>query len=66
MVPNQHKEQRVGVFVDVQNMYYSAKNLYAAKVDFSKVLQLAVAGRRLMRAFPSHPQLGFLPFVGRS
>lgn len=46
-----HKEQRVGVFVDVQNMYYSAKNLYSAKVDFSKVLYEAVAARKLVRAF---------------
>lgn len=47
-----HKEQRVGVFVDVANMYYSAKNLHkGAKVDFGKVLKEAVAGRRLIRAF---------------
>ncbi len=46
-----HKEQRVGVFVDIQNMYYSAKNLYGAKVDFSKVLTDAVGGRKLVRAF---------------
>lgn len=46
-----HKEQRVGVFVDIQNMYYSAKNLYGAKVDFSKVLIDAVGGRKLIRAF---------------
>jgi len=51
MIPSQHKEQRVGVFVDVQNMYYSAKNLYASKVDFGKVLMAAVSGRRLIRAF---------------
>jgi len=47
-----HQEQRVGVFVDVQNMYYSAKNLYqGAKVDFGKILKEAVAGRKLIRAF---------------
>ncbi|MFH1295335.1 MAG: NYN domain-containing protein, partial [bacterium] len=46
-----HKEQRVAVFVDVQNMYYSAKNLYGAKVDFAKVLKEGVAGRKLVRAF---------------
>lgn len=46
-----HKEQRVAVFVDVQNMYYSAKNLYSAKVDFGKVLKDAVATRKLVRAF---------------
>jgi uncharacterized LabA/DUF88 family protein len=51
MTPQQHKEQRVGVFVDVQNMYYSAKNLYQAKVDFGRVLKTAVAERRLVRAF---------------
>ncbi len=51
MIPAQHKEQRVGVFVDVQNMYYSAKNLYGAKVDFGKILSNGVAGRRLIRAF---------------
>jgi uncharacterized LabA/DUF88 family protein len=46
-----HKEQRVAVFVDVQNMYYSAKNLYQAKVDFGAVLNEGVAGRKLVRAF---------------
>jgi len=47
----QHKEQRVAVFVDVQNMYYSAKNLYSAKVDFSKILQQGISNRKLIRAF---------------
>jgi uncharacterized LabA/DUF88 family protein len=51
MNTTQHKEQRVGVFVDVQNMYYSAKNLYGAKVDFGRVLLAGVAGRKLIRAF---------------
>ena len=37
--------------MDVQNMYYSAKNLYGAKVDFGKVLSTAIAGRKLIRAF---------------
>ena len=45
-----NKEQRVGVFVDVQNLYYSAKNLYKAKVNFAQVLRNAVAGRKLVRA----------------
>lgn len=45
-----HKEQRVGVLIDVQNMYHSAKNLFKAKVDFSKVLKKAVADRKLVRA----------------
>ncbi len=42
--------QRVGVFVDVQNMYYSAKNLYKKKVNFGKIMELAVDTRELTRA----------------
>jgi uncharacterized LabA/DUF88 family protein len=46
-----HVNQRVGVFVDIQNMYYSAIRLYDSKVDFNRILTDAVAGRRLIRAF---------------
>lgn len=46
----QHQEQRIGVFVDVQNMYHSAKHLYAANVNFSEVLKKAASGRKLIRA----------------
>jgi uncharacterized LabA/DUF88 family protein len=45
-----NKAQRVGVFVDVQNMYYSAKNLFDAKVNFLKILEEAVGSRQLVRA----------------
>ncbi|MBI2450335.1 MAG: NYN domain-containing protein [Candidatus Nealsonbacteria bacterium] len=45
------KEQRVAVFIDVQNMYHSAKNLYQARVNFGEILKLAVSGRKLIRAF---------------
>jgi len=45
-----HKEQRVGVLIDVQNMYHSAKNLYQARVNFREILKTAVAGRKLIRA----------------
>ena len=45
-----NKEQRVGVFVDVQNMYYSARALYNAKVNFKEILKEAVNGRKLVRA----------------
>jgi len=44
------KEQRVGVFVDVQNLYYSARNLYKSKINFKELLKEAVAGRKLIRA----------------
>ncbi|HEY4513398.1 MAG TPA: NYN domain-containing protein [Candidatus Paceibacterota bacterium] len=45
-----HKEQRVGVFIDTQNVYHSARNLYQARVNFGAVLKEAVAGRKLVRA----------------
>ncbi len=51
MVTAQHKDQRVGVFIDVQNMYYSGRNLYNAKVNFNAILKTAVNGRKLIRAF---------------
>jgi len=45
-----HKEQRVGVFIDTQNLYHSARNLYKARVNFGAVLKDAVSGRKLVRA----------------
>jgi len=45
-----NKEQRVGVFVDVQNLYYSAKHLYKTKVNFGNILKDGVMGRKLIRA----------------
>ena len=45
------KEQRVEVLIDVQNLYYSARNLYQSKVNFQEVLKQAVAGRKFIRAF---------------
>jgi len=45
-----HKEQRVGILVDVSNMYHSAKNLYKKRVNFKEILKEGVAGRKLIRA----------------
>ena len=45
-----HKEQGVGVFIDTQNLYHSARNLYKARVNFGAVLKDAVSGRKLVRA----------------
>lgn len=45
-----HSEQRVAVFIDTQNLYHSAKNLYNARVNFGEVLKTAVADRQLIRA----------------
>lgn len=45
-----HKEQRVAVFIDAQNLYHTAKNLFGHKVNFGKIVEDAVAGRKLVRA----------------
>jgi uncharacterized LabA/DUF88 family protein len=45
-----YKEQRVGVLVDIQNLYYSAKVLHSKKVNFGQVLKSAVGDRKLIRA----------------
>ncbi len=50
MATASHKGQRVGVFVDIQNMYYSARFMYNAKVNFGAMLKDAVRTRNLIRA----------------
>ncbi|MDP6387884.1 MAG: NYN domain-containing protein [Candidatus Pacebacteria bacterium] len=45
-----HKNQRVGIFIDTQNLYHSAKNLYKSKVNFGHVIKDALSGRNLIRA----------------
>ena len=42
-------EMRVGIFVDVQNIFYAA-NEFDARLDFEKLLELSVGKRRLIRA----------------
>ena len=48
--PIKHPDQRVGVFIDVQNLYYSAKNLHGKKVNFGNIVKEAVGDRKLIRA----------------
>jgi uncharacterized LabA/DUF88 family protein len=45
-----HKEQRVGIFIDTQNLYHSAKNLYQTRVNFGQVVKDVLANRVLIRA----------------
>ena len=45
------KYQKVGIFVDAQNMYHSAKHLYKSRVNFGEILKRAVGNRQLIRAF---------------
>ncbi len=45
-----HKNQRVGIFIDTQNLYHSAKNIYGCKVNFGQMVKDGLAGRNLIRA----------------
>ncbi|HXK37809.1 MAG TPA: NYN domain-containing protein [Candidatus Paceibacterota bacterium] len=40
----------MGIFIDTQNLYHSAKHLHGSRVDFAAILKEAVAGRQLIRA----------------
>ena len=41
---------RVGIFVDVQNIYYASKEKFESKLDFQKLLHETLQGRRLVKA----------------
>lgn len=43
-------QQRVGFFVDIQNLYYTARNVYNSRVNFAAILSDAVGQRPLVRA----------------
>jgi uncharacterized LabA/DUF88 family protein len=45
-----HKAQRVGIFIDTQNLYHSAKNLYHARVNFGAIIKDVLDNRSLIRA----------------
>jgi uncharacterized LabA/DUF88 family protein len=60
IIPN--KEQRVGIFIDIQNLYHSAKNLYGARVNYNELIKQTTKERRLVRALAyvvrSDPETG--------
>ena len=66
-----HKTQRVGIFIDTQNLYHSAKNLYKARVNFSAIMKEAVGTRQLVRAIAyvitteSGDESGFFEALGK-
>ncbi|MCZ6634563.1 MAG: NYN domain-containing protein [bacterium] len=61
-------QQRVGIFVDVQNIFYAAKQ-FNARLDFEKLLKVSVGNRRLIRAIayvvqsPEVDQSGFISML---
>ncbi|WP_456465053.1 LabA-like NYN domain-containing protein [Persephonella sp.] len=45
-----YNNQRVAVFVDIQNLYYSARDAFNRKVNFESILYKVVSDRILIRA----------------
>ncbi|MCL5733905.1 MAG: NYN domain-containing protein [Patescibacteria group bacterium] len=45
-----HPAQRVGIFIDVQNLYHSAKNLYQGRVNYNILIDHLLQGRVLIRS----------------
>jgi len=66
---NTNDRQRVGVFVDVQNMFYAAKDKYDARLDYTKLLDMVVGQRLLVAAIayivqmPDVDQTSFINFL---
>ncbi|MFA4999319.1 MAG: NYN domain-containing protein [Parcubacteria group bacterium] len=61
-------EQRVGIFLDIQNLYHSAKNLHGSRVNYKELIKYAAAGRHVVRTIAyvvsSDPQTGEEAFFG--
>ncbi len=60
------KDLKVGVFIDVQNMFYAAKNQFEARLDYVKTLQHILKGRRLIKAIAyiiENPEIDQSAFV---
>ncbi len=63
--------QRVGILIDVQNMFYSAKLLHQSKVDYGRLLRELTGTRHLIRAIayivqkPDVNQSGFHEALSR-
>ncbi len=45
-----HKGQRVGIFIDTQNLYHAAKNLFRSKVNFQNIVNDVLSNRDLIRS----------------
>lgn len=48
IIPN--KEHRIGIFIDVQNLYHSARNLYGGRVNYGELIKKLTGDRKLVRA----------------
>ena len=61
MNPLSKKSQRVNIFIDTQNIYHSAKNIYNAKVDFKTLIDILVGERKLIHSFAYVIRSDFTP-----
>lgn len=41
-------DERVGIFVDIQNVYYGAMDNFNSKIDFKKLTESIIKGRKLV------------------
>ena len=68
MANNVNTEQRVGIFLDIQNLYHSARNLHGSRVNYKELIKHAAAGRRIVRTIAyvvsSDQQTGEEAFFG--
>lgn len=44
-----YSNQRVGIFIDVQNLYHSAKNLHRGRVNYRELVRFLLRDRQLIR-----------------
>lgn len=45
-----HRDQRVAILADTQNLYHTAQHLYSRNIDYSALLEEATSDRALIRA----------------
>lgn len=43
-------DERVAIFVDIQNIYYGARDNFGGKIDFRKLIENILRGRKLIAA----------------
>ena len=68
-----YSDQRVGIFIDIQNLYHSAKHLYGARVNFAELIKSLEGNRKLIRAIgyvvksdTSEAEAAFFEALGKS
>lgn len=49
MAAHTNPEQRVGIFLDIQNLYHSAKNLHGSRVNYRELIKYIASDRRVVR-----------------